>query len=312
MLIRRKPPRALKLHEAIRHEAAHKRPVSRRDFLAQSLVTGGATVVGPTLAGLLATNPAFAQTLDSYIAPLATGCGVGLGAKQDPVHRLRPCRRRQPRRFRSTGRRGRQAVEFPVGGRLRPAGAAAVDGPELERDRKLCGCEPRPPVAFGRRDPARHQDARGAATQAGVNGAAIPAMSQNDTGTNPHNPVYGIAMAGANGQLLRLIGTTPPLSAATRRRPPTKSSPSWTPSVIDSGSAAAGLVNTGLLTTLMAAGRRRLRAGVDAADLEDEARKRINHAAREPGHGRQDGGQLQLRRRGGSRRGVPERRGTQP
>ena len=32
-------------------------------------------------------------------------------------------------------------------------------------------------------------------------------MSQNDTQNNPHNPMYGIAMAGAEGLLLTLIGT---------------------------------------------------------------------------------------------------------
>ena len=45
------------------------------------------------------------------------------------------------------------------------------------------------------------------AAQAGTNGAAIAAMSQNDTQNNPHNPMYGIYDAGANGSLLTLIGT---------------------------------------------------------------------------------------------------------
>ena len=29
----------------------------------------------------------------------------------------------------------------------------------------------------------------------------IPARSDNDTGNNPHNPMYGIARAGANGSI---------------------------------------------------------------------------------------------------------------
>src|SRR2546430_8865608 len=33
------------------------------------------------------------------------------------------------------------------------------------------------------------------ATAAGTNGAVLCAMSQNDTQNNPHNPMYGIAMA---------------------------------------------------------------------------------------------------------------------
>ena len=35
-----------------------------------------------------------------------------------------------------------------------------------------------------------------ATTRAGVNGAVIAARSENDTGNNPHNPMYGIAKAG--------------------------------------------------------------------------------------------------------------------
>src|SRR5213596_822887 len=42
------------------------------------------------------------------------------------------------------------------------------------------------------------------ATAAGTNGAVLCAMSQNDTQNNPHNPMYGIAMAGAQGLLLTL------------------------------------------------------------------------------------------------------------
>jgi hypothetical protein len=45
------------------------------------------------------------------------------------------------------------------------------------------------------------------ATQAGVNGAVIPAMSQNDTQSNTTNPIYGIAQAGAKGTVVNLVGT---------------------------------------------------------------------------------------------------------
>ncbi len=37
------------------------------------------------------------------------------------------------------------------------------------------------------------------ATRALVNGAVIPARSENDTGNNPHNPMYGIARTGSKG-----------------------------------------------------------------------------------------------------------------
>jgi hypothetical protein len=44
-------------------------------------------------------------------------------------------------------------------------------------------------------------------TAANSNGAIIPARSDNDTGNNPHNPMYGINRAGADGSLLTLIGS---------------------------------------------------------------------------------------------------------
>ena len=46
-----------------------------------------------------------------------------------------------------------------------------------------------------------------AATRANVNGFGIAARSENDTGNNPHNPMYGINRVGADGQLLTLIGS---------------------------------------------------------------------------------------------------------
>ena len=63
------------------------------------------------------------------------------------------------------------------------------------------------------------------ATAANINGAVIPARSDNDTGNNPHNPMYGIARVGvgmdqsnnptiigkgADGALLTLIGSEIP------------------------------------------------------------------------------------------------------
>src|SRR4029453_8002797 len=45
------------------------------------------------------------------------------------------------------------------------------------------------------------------ATAASINGAVIAARSENDTGNNPHNPMYGIHRAGADGDLATLIGS---------------------------------------------------------------------------------------------------------
>ena len=249
MLIRRKSPRALKLNEPIRHDSPHKRPVSRRDFLSQGLLTGTATVVGPTLAGLLASNPALA--LDSDISSLLSPCGVVPGADKIPF------------------------IAFDLSGGGNLVGSEALVGTAGKQTNFLSvagyGLQGLPPSMVPNANATAnfvdaslgllwHSDGailRGiktraaAATQAGVNGATIPAVSQNDTSTNPHNPMYGIAMAGANGQLLRLIGTSATPSGGNSMAPADEMIAAWTPSVITNGSSSAGLVNTGLLTQLL-------------------------------------------------------------
>ena len=67
-----------------------------------------------------------------------------------------------------------------------------------------------------------------AATLAGVNGVVIPAMSQNDTGNDTLNPMYGIAQAAAGptgatpkqyGSLLTLIGSQSSVSGGNSAAP---------------------------------------------------------------------------------------------
>ena len=50
-------------------------------------------------------------------------------------------------------------------------------------------------------------DKTSVATRANVNGFVVCARSSNDTGNNPHNPMYGINRAGAEGSLVTLVGT---------------------------------------------------------------------------------------------------------
>ncbi|MFZ1869641.1 MAG: hypothetical protein WAU49_14265, partial [Steroidobacteraceae bacterium] len=88
-----------------------------------------------------------------------------------------------------------------------------------------------------------------AATAAGTNGAVFPAMSENDTDINPHNPMYGIAQVGANGSLLTLVGTEPTVSGGNSVAPPDLGgvmiNSALQPSVIDQPSDAVGLVSSG-------------------------------------------------------------------
>ena len=60
-----------------------------------------------------------------------------------------------------------------------------------------------------------------------LNGAVIPARSDNDTGNNPHNPLYGIARAGADGSILTLAGTENSVSGGNSTLPAMMMDPSF-------------------------------------------------------------------------------------
>jgi hypothetical protein len=83
------------------------------------------------------------------------------------------------------------------------------------------------------------------ATAAGTNGAVICAMSQNDTGQNPHNPMYGIAMTGARGTLLNLVGNVSSVSGGNSAAPTYMINPLFQPTTIALPSDDVGLVSSG-------------------------------------------------------------------
>jgi hypothetical protein len=89
------------------------------------------------------------------------------------------------------------------------------------------------------------------ATRAKVNGAVICARSDNDTGNNPHNPMYGINRAGADGDLVTLIGTRATDSGGNSAAPMSLIDPVVRPTKIDRPSDATGLVDTGKLVELL-------------------------------------------------------------
>src|SRR5437762_2646753 len=82
-------------------------------------------------------------------------------------------------------------------------------------------------------------------TAAGTNGAVICALSQNDTGNNPHNPMYGIAKAGAKGKLLTLIGNQSTVSGGNSAAPSALIDPALQPTKISQPSDAVALVKSG-------------------------------------------------------------------
>lgn len=89
------------------------------------------------------------------------------------------------------------------------------------------------------------------ATAGFVNGAVIPGRSDNDTGNNPHNPMYGIYRAGLRGQILQLIGSENSDSGGNSMAPAMMIDPEIRPTKVDRPSDASGLVDVGDLNLLL-------------------------------------------------------------
>ncbi len=88
-------------------------------------------------------------------------------------------------------------------------------------------------------------------TLANINGAIIPARSDNDTGNNPHNPMYGIARAGAAGSILTLAGSENSDSGGNSMLPMMLYDPELRPTKVDRPSDVTNLIDTGELVGIL-------------------------------------------------------------
>jgi hypothetical protein len=244
-----KKNRAPDFREPLRHND-HPRPRTRREFLAQGFMTGAATVIGPALLGGLAPRSARAQ-LASDIEALIGPCQITTGAGTIPF------------------------ICFDLSGGGNIAGSnVLVGGPKGQLDflsvagyNKLGLPGTMVPNAsasgsfvdasFGLRYHSDSAHLRGmklrasAKAMAGTTGSVIPALSQNDTDVNPHNPMYAIYQYGARGALLNLIGSENSVSGGNSMAPPSMIIPAAQPSTISSPADTTGLVSTGQLSTLL-------------------------------------------------------------
>ena len=246
----RKKQNAPRLHEPLRHQD-HARPTSRRQFIAQSFMTGAATVVGPSLLALLAAPRPARAALAPDIQALLTSCNITTGAGKIPF------------------------ICFDLSGGGNIAGSnVLVGGPGGQLDflsvagyNKLGLPGTMVPnssasgsfvdASFGLRYHSDSAHLRGmkvrasAKAMAGTNGSIIPASSLNDTDVNTHNPIYGIYQYGARGGLLNLIGSESSVSGGNSMAPPTMVIAAAQPTKISSSADTQGLVSTGQLGTLL-------------------------------------------------------------
>jgi hypothetical protein len=247
MFIYKKPPRAHRPGEPLLHQN-HKRPVTRRDFLAAGMLGSTGMVVGPAWLGALLkasrANAGVPGLASDIQALLASGqCNVPTSASGIPFI----C-------FDLAGGANLVGSEVLVGQQGGQANFLTTAGYEL-----LGVPGNMVPSSSANIDPSLgllwHKDgaikrgilsvATTPATAAGTSGAVLCAESQNDTQSNPHNPMYGIAMAGANGLLLDLIGTVSSVSGGNSMAPTALIKPALQPTTINQPSDATGLVSTG-------------------------------------------------------------------
>lgn len=236
--------------------ADHKRPVSRRDFIAQGFMTGAGVAMSTGLMGLLGSSnaqAALSQDLDGLLA----SCNINVnGAGKIPFI----C-------FDLGGGANIAGSNVLVGGRggqddfLSTAGYSKLG---LPGDMVPAIANPNNPNGSDFIDRqlglAFHSDSailRGilastqASTRPNVNGCVLPARSENDTGNNPHNPMYGINRYGADGSLLTLIGSQATTSGARSMAPAYMIDNSKRPTKVSRPSDVTGLVDVGDLTSLL-------------------------------------------------------------
>ncbi|MEE9492257.1 MAG: hypothetical protein V3W04_02605 [Gammaproteobacteria bacterium] len=242
------------LNEVLRHEN-HQRPVSRRDFLAQGFTLGAGAVLAPSMLGMLGLSSSVQAALSSDIAAQLAPCDIA-----------------------ATGSGKIPFICFDLAGGANIAGSNVLVGQQGGQLDFLTTAgysklglpgDMIPPVAnpvtgtndfintdFGL---AFHSDSaflRGIQERAGsragnVNGVILPSRSENDTSNNPLNPMYGIYKAGADGELLSLIGSRNSESGGNSMAPAAMIDLSARPTKVDRPSDVTGMVDTGQLIKLM-------------------------------------------------------------
>ncbi|GAC15545.1 hypothetical protein [Aliiglaciecola lipolytica] len=234
----------------------HAKPVTRREFISQGFTAGLGTVMAGSVFSMFA-NPKHANAaLSSDLEALKASCGIATqGAGKIPFI----C-------FDLAGGANIAGSNVLVGGRGGQLDFLSTGGYSklgLPGDMAPSVMNP----ATGLSDfinnelgLAFHSDSaylRGIlekvnpVNRANINGAVIPARSENDTGNNPHNPMYGINRVGADGSLLTLIGSRNSDSGGNSMSPASMIDAAKRPTKIDRPSDVTGLVDTGDLVGLL-------------------------------------------------------------
>ncbi|WP_086929692.1 hypothetical protein [Agarilytica rhodophyticola] len=203
------------LDEPLMHNC-HPRPKSRREFLAQGFTTGMGTLVGGSLFGTLAASmPANAQ-LSADIAQRINDCGITGGNGKVPFIAFDLAGGANTAGsnvlvggpggqmdFLSTAGYARQGLPGDMVPGATEAGDSETGTSNGDHTDTTLGLAFHSDSAFLR----GILDKTSVECRANVNGFVMPSRSENDTGNNPHNPIRGINLAGAKGDLVYSVAS---------------------------------------------------------------------------------------------------------
>lgn len=212
-------------------QTGHGRPTSRREFLGRGLITGVSTVFLPSIATILSRH-AYGQAacvIDDNPGALGAGKIPFLAIDQGGGANIAGSNV-------IVGGPGGQEDFLDAGGYARLGLPQAIVPQTVGVDRQF-GIAMHPNSALLR----GMLDKTTPATRAFTNGAVIPARSENDTDNNPHNPIYGIARAGANGEFVATIGTRNSESGGRSIAPNAMIEPTFRPVRVSNRNEAIGI-----------------------------------------------------------------------
>jgi len=219
MIIRKKPARQHGLHEPFRHEN-HPRPITRRQLMGAGFLAGPAVVLAPAWVGaLLKAQRADGATLDADITALQTECKLQASQNNAAMGTTGPVPFITIDLAGGANLMGSEAIAGMAGSPtnfISTAGFNKLGVPNTMIPNSTAFIDMTLGLPF-------HSDSailRGikakapAAALGKVNGVVIPAISQNDTNSNPLNAMYlvakavgGFASSMQYGQLVTLVGT---------------------------------------------------------------------------------------------------------
>jgi len=243
------------------YHADHPRPVTRRQFVAQGFMTGAAYTTGAGILSLFSNPREAMAALSNDLSPLLLNpCQIATnGAGKIPFIAFDLAG--------GANIAGSNVLVGQEGGQLDFVSTAGYEKMGLPGDMIPGLVDPTLQLPYENFDLGLgfHLDSafrRGIMTSltAGneqfINGAVIPARSDNDTGNNPHNPMNGIARAGtgglgADGSILTLTGSENTASGGNSTLPQMLMDPGLTPTKVDRPGDVVNLVDTGDLVGIL-------------------------------------------------------------